>query len=130
MASLLKYCKPLLPLRLRRGFASKSIYSKINFHSCFPFSPPISCCNSRHSLTTSSGKISHDSDKYDDFLMKELRLFNTMTKRNELFKSKVEGKVGMYVCGVTSYDLSHIGHARVYVAFDVLYRYILLFGVN
>ncbi|XP_073158248.1 LOW QUALITY PROTEIN: cysteine--tRNA ligase, chloroplastic/mitochondrial-like [Henckelia pumila] len=60
--------------------------------------------------------------------MKELRLFNTMTKRNELFKPKVEGKVGMYVCGVTAYDLSHIGHARVYVAFDVLYRYLKYLG--
>jgi cysteinyl-tRNA synthetase len=34
----------------------------------------------------------------------------------------VEGKVGIYVCGVTPYDFSHIGHARAYVAFDVLYR--------
>jgi hypothetical protein len=33
------------------------------------------------------------------------------------------GEVGMYVCGVTPYDDSHIGHARAYVAFDVLYRF-------
>lgn len=45
-----------------------------------------------------------------------------MSRKTELFKPKVEGKVGMYVCGVTAYDLSHIGHARVYVTFDVLYR--------
>ena len=37
---------------------------------------------------------------------------------------RVEGKVGMYVCGVTQYDFSHVGHARAYVAFDVLYRYL------
>ncbi|KAI7733404.1 hypothetical protein M8C21_021343 [Ambrosia artemisiifolia] len=36
-----------------------------------------------------------------------------MSKEKELFKPKVEGKVGMYVCGVTAYDLSHIGHARI-----------------
>ncbi|KAI9118631.1 hypothetical protein K1719_010963 [Acacia pycnantha] len=54
----------------------------------------------------------------------ELWLYNTMSKERELFKPKVEGKVGMYVCGVTAYDLSHIGHARVYVNFDVLYRYL------
>ncbi|KAI9109014.1 hypothetical protein K1719_019969 [Acacia pycnantha] len=42
----------------------------------------------------------------------ELWLYNTMSKGRELFKPKVEGKVGMYVCGVTEYDLSHIGHAR------------------
>ncbi|XP_072966720.1 cysteine--tRNA ligase CPS1 homolog, chloroplastic/mitochondrial isoform X2 [Typha angustifolia] len=54
----------------------------------------------------------------------ELCLYNTMSKRKELFRSRVPGKVGMYVCGVTTYDLSHIGHARVYVTFDVLYRYL------
>ncbi|KAL0350431.1 UNVERIFIED_CONTAM: Cysteine--tRNA ligase, chloroplastic/mitochondrial [Sesamum radiatum] len=51
-----------------------------------------------------------------------------MTKQKEIFKPIVEGKVGMYVCGVTSYDLSHIGHARAYVAFDVLYRYLRYLG--
>ncbi|XP_072993857.1 cysteine--tRNA ligase CPS1 homolog, chloroplastic/mitochondrial isoform X1 [Typha latifolia] len=54
----------------------------------------------------------------------ELCLYNTMSKRKELFRPRVPGKVGMYVCGVTTYDLSHIGHARVYVTFDVLYRYL------
>ncbi|KAK6946006.1 tRNA synthetases class I, catalytic domain [Dillenia turbinata] len=53
----------------------------------------------------------------------ELKLYNTMTKQKEIFKPKVEGKVGMYVCGVTVYDLSHIGHARCYIVFDVLYRW-------
>lgn len=56
----------------------------------------------------------------------ELWLYNTMSRKKELFKPKVPGKVGMYVCGVTAYDLSHIGHARVYVSFDVLYRLITL----
>ncbi|KAK6921722.1 tRNA synthetases class I, catalytic domain [Dillenia turbinata] len=54
----------------------------------------------------------------------EFKLYNTMTKQKEIFRSKVAGKVGMYVCGVTVYDLSHIGHARAYVVFDVLYRYL------
>lgn len=49
-------------------------------------------------------------------------LYNSMTKQKEVFKSKVKGEVSMYVCGVTAYDFSHIGHARAYVAFDVLYR--------
>jgi cysteinyl-tRNA synthetase len=52
----------------------------------------------------------------------QLELFNSMTKRKEPFQPLVEGKVAMYVCGVTPYDFSHIGHARAYVAFDVLYR--------
>ncbi|MFS7996844.1 putative cysteine--tRNA ligase [Helianthus anomalus] len=58
----------------------------------------------------------------------ELWLYNTMSKEKELFKPKVEGKVGMYVCGVTAYDLSHIGHARVYVSFDILFRYLRFMG--
>lgn len=51
-----------------------------------------------------------------------------MSRKKEVFKPKIEGKVGMYVCGVTAYDLSHIGHARVYVTFDVLYRYLRHLG--
>ncbi|CAL0327192.1 unnamed protein product [Lupinus luteus] len=49
--------------------------------------------------------------------------YNTMSKKKESFKPKLDSKVGMYVCGVTAYDLSHIGHARVYVNFDLLFRY-------
>jgi len=59
----------------------------------------------------------------------EVWLHNTMSKKKEIFKPKVEKKVGMYVCGVTAYDLSHIGHARVYVNFDLLYR-LLLFSLG
>ena len=53
-----------------------------------------------------------------------LMLFNSLTRKTEIFRPLVEGKVGMYVCGVTPYDFSHVGHARAYVAFDVLYRYV------
>lgn len=52
----------------------------------------------------------------------EFQVYNTMTKQKEVFIPKEPGKVKLYVCGVTSYDFSHIGHARAYVAFDVLYR--------
>ncbi|XP_051146084.1 cysteine--tRNA ligase 2, cytoplasmic-like isoform X2 [Andrographis paniculata] len=58
----------------------------------------------------------------------EFQVYNSLTKQKEIFRPLVEGKVGMYVCGVTSYDLSHIGHARAYVAFDVLYRYLKYLG--
>lgn len=60
----------------------------------------------------------------------ELELYNTMSKQKEKFRPKVAGKVSMYVCGVTSYDYSHIGHARVYVAFDVLFRYLKHVGYD
>ena len=53
-----------------------------------------------------------------------LRIYNTMTRQKEVFDPIEPGKVGMYVCGVTVYDLSHIGHARCYVAFDAAYRYL------
>ncbi|KAL8052885.1 hypothetical protein ABFX02_05G034700 [Erythranthe guttata] len=58
----------------------------------------------------------------------EFQVYNSMTKQKEIFKPRAEGKVGMYICGVTSYDYSHIGHARAYVAFDVLYRYLKHLG--
>jgi cysteinyl-tRNA synthetase len=53
-----------------------------------------------------------------------LRVFNTMTRQKEDFEPLTPGKVRMYVCGVTVYDVCHIGHARAYVAFDVVQRYL------
>ncbi len=53
-----------------------------------------------------------------------LQLFNTKTRQKERFQPLVEGKVGLYVCGITVYDLSHMGHARKYLSFDVLVRYL------
>ncbi|KAF5202965.1 Cysteine--trna ligase [Thalictrum thalictroides] len=58
----------------------------------------------------------------------DFMVYNTLTKQKEVFKPKLPGKVGMYICGVTAYDFSHIGHARAYVAFDVLYRYLQYLG--
>jgi cysteinyl-tRNA synthetase len=57
-----------------------------------------------------------------------LKLHNTLSGRLEEFVPLVPGKVGMYVCGVTVYDRSHIGHARALVTFDVLYRYLTFLG--
>ncbi|MFH1807770.1 MAG: cysteine--tRNA ligase [Pseudomonadota bacterium] len=51
-----------------------------------------------------------------------LQIYNTRTRQKEPFAPAAAPKVGMYVCGVTVYDLCHIGHARVYVAFDVVAR--------
>jgi len=51
-----------------------------------------------------------------------LRIFSTLTGEKEAFAPLRPPKVGVYVCGVTSYDYSHIGHARCYVAFDVAVR--------
>jgi cysteinyl-tRNA synthetase len=53
-----------------------------------------------------------------------MQLFNTMVRGKEPFVSRQPGKVAMYVCGITAYDLCHIGHARSSVVFDVLVRYL------
>ncbi len=53
-----------------------------------------------------------------------LKLYNTLSKQKEIFTPLQTGKVGFYVCGVTVYDLCHIGHARVYLVFDTIMRYL------
>jgi cysteinyl-tRNA synthetase len=56
--------------------------------------------------------------------MSTLKIFNTQSRKKEAFVSLVEGKVGLYACGITAYDLCHIGHARSAVVFDVITRYL------
>jgi cysteinyl-tRNA synthetase len=53
-----------------------------------------------------------------------LKIYNTLTRQKEEFKPIHAGKIGMYVCGITVYDLCHIGHGRTFVAFDVVTRYL------
>ena len=57
-----------------------------------------------------------------------LRLTNTLSRRVESFEPLVPGQVSIYCCGVTVYDLCHLGHARSYIAWDVLRRYLLWSG--
>jgi len=59
-----------------------------------------------------------------------LRVHNTLTGQVEDFVALHPPKVGMYVCGVTVYDRSHIGHARALVCFDVIYRYLQFSGYD
>lgn len=59
-----------------------------------------------------------------------LRVYNTLTGEKETFVPLIPGKVSMYVCGVTVYDYCHIGHARAYVSFDVIYRYLRFSGYD
>src|SRR4030066_259454 len=53
-----------------------------------------------------------------------IRIHNTLSGKKEDFVPLQEKKVGMYVCGVTVYDLCHIGHARAGVIFDAIYRFL------
>ncbi len=57
-----------------------------------------------------------------------LQIYNTLSRKKEVFKPITAGKIGLYVCGITIYDLCHIGHARTYVAFDVIARYFKYLG--
>ncbi|MBL1378058.1 cysteine--tRNA ligase [Zobellella iuensis] len=59
-----------------------------------------------------------------------LKIYNSLTRQKEQFTPLVPGKVGMYVCGVTIYDLCHIGHGRTFVAFDVVTRYLRYLGYD
>jgi len=53
---------------------------------------------------------------------RELKLFNSLTRKKELFKPIDGNKVTWYNCGPTVYDASHMGHARNYLTFDILRR--------
>ena len=53
-----------------------------------------------------------------------IKVFNTLTRKKEPFKPLEDKIVKMYVCGPTVYDLSHLGHARTYIVFDIIRRYL------
>ena len=57
-----------------------------------------------------------------------LTVYNYLTRRKEEFKPVHEGQVGIYVCGPTIYDHAHVGHAKVYVSFDTIVRYLRYAG--
>ncbi len=57
-----------------------------------------------------------------------LKIYNTLTRQREIFVPIKEGQVGIYVCGPTVYDHPHIGHAKSYVSFDIVVRYLRHLG--
>ena len=59
-----------------------------------------------------------------------LRIHNTLTRSLEEFQPLRAGQVGMYVCGMTIYDLCHMGHLRMMMAFDVIYRWMSALGYD
>ena len=56
--------------------------------------------------------------------MMTLTIYNTLKRAKEAFRPIHEGKIDLYVCGITVYDYCHIGHARVLVAFDAITRFL------
>ena len=55
--------------------------------------------------------------------MREITVYNTMTRQKEVFNPVTPGEAKMYVCGVTPYNHPHIGNARPFVTWDVIRRY-------
>ncbi|WP_088322817.1 cysteine--tRNA ligase [Polaribacter tangerinus] len=64
-------------------------------------------------------------EKYKD---NQLKIYNSLSKKKEVFKPITEGYVGMYVCGPTVYSNAHLGNVRTFMFFDVVYRYLLHLG--
>jgi len=60
--------------------------------------------------------------------LKQLSIFNTLTRKKELFKPLNAPNVGLYVCGPTVYSEAHIGNVRTFVTFDIVYRYLSFLG--
>ena len=60
--------------------------------------------------------------------MSELKVYNSYSRQKEIFTPITPGHVGMYVCGPTVSGESHLGHARPYITFDVVYRYLVYLG--
>ena len=59
-----------------------------------------------------------------------LRIHNTLSRKREVFKPIHGNRVNMFVCGPTTYDLSHLGHARTYVSYDIIARYLRYKGYS
>ncbi len=59
-----------------------------------------------------------------------MQIYNSFTQRKEEFVPREAGKVGIYVCGITTYDYLHLGHARMLVAFDIVTRYLRSRGLE
>ena len=59
-----------------------------------------------------------------------LKIYNTLSRKKEVFKPINAEKVNMFVCGLTVYDYAHLGHAKTYVQFDFIVRYLRSFGLK
>ena len=61
-------------------------------------------------------------------MIQKIQIYNTLTRKKEVFKPLVPGKVGLYVCGPTVYGPPHLGHARSAITFDLIFRFLKQIG--
>ncbi len=59
-----------------------------------------------------------------------LKLYNTLSRKKEVFKTRKGKKVNLFICGITPYDFAHLGHARTYIIFDMIAGYLKEKGFN
>src|SRR3989338_5042458 len=59
-----------------------------------------------------------------------LKVYNTLTRKKEIFKPRKDKNVNFFCCGITPYDFAHIGHAKTYVQFDVIVKYLRYSGYD
>ncbi len=57
-----------------------------------------------------------------------LKIFNTLTKKKEIFKTFIKKQVNIYICGISTSDYCHIGHGRTFYFFDILIKYLIYLG--
>src|SRR6478752_4009971 len=79
-------------------------------------------------IESKDNKREMQSSPLEDGGKSELKVHNSLTRQKEVFKPVTPGHVGMYVCGPTVSGESHLGHARPYITFDVIYRYLMYLG--
>ncbi|MDQ6950178.1 MAG: cysteine--tRNA ligase [Mariprofundales bacterium] len=80
------------------------------------------------SSSSTNNAMTHPAQPTSKQNIASLRIYNSLSRQKELFAPRKPGAVGIYLCGVTVYDYCHIGHARVMVAFDHIYRWFRQLG--
>ena len=61
-------------------------------------------------------------------VVKNLKIYNSISGKKEIFSSVIDNHVGMYVCGPTVYSNVHLGNLRTFTSFDIIYRYLTHLG--
>src|SRR6266511_6400123 len=117
-------------LRRRRSSADLSARAVVHIGARhIAFVPAATDCNGFVRMPTCAGQGLNSAVPVSAFAATMvLRLYNTRSMRKEPFSSRTPGVVKMYVCGPTTYDHSHLGHARSYIDFDTARRYLEFLG--